>query len=100
MDSEGLQANGGPTQTVALQGASPAIDAALASVCVGPQINGFDQRGVTDIRPFDGDGDGTADCDIGAFELNNAPIMAVTATASTDVSVQADATGAGTMADT
>ena len=93
LDSEGLQANGGPTQTVALQGASPAIDAALASVCAGPQINGFDQRGVTDIRPFDGDGDGAADCDIGAFELNNAPIMAVTATASTDVSVQADATG-------
>lgn len=93
LDAEGLQANGGPTNTVALQSGSPALDAALASVCAGPEIRGLDQRGVADIRPFDGDGDGTADCDIGAFELNNAPIMAVAATASTDVSVDADATG-------
>ncbi|MDQ3982368.1 MAG: hypothetical protein M3271_06765 [Actinomycetota bacterium] len=60
LDPAGLQENGGPTRTVALQPESPAIDAAQAVNCPGG-----DQRGVP--RP---QGDG---CDIGAFEREVAP---------------------------
>lgn len=58
---EPLAANGGPTQTHALLPSSPAVDAALS--CTEPA----DQRGVA--RPADGNGDGEALCDSGAFEL-------------------------------
>ncbi len=56
-----LQDNGGPTKTHALQPGSPAIDAG------GDYCPPEDQRGVS--RMHDGDGDGNALCDIGAFEL-------------------------------
>jgi CSLREA domain-containing protein len=56
LDPAGLQDNGGPTKTIALDPESPAIDAALAANCPAT-----DQRGVG--RP---QGEG---CDIGAFEL-------------------------------
>jgi CSLREA domain-containing protein len=56
-----LQDNGGPTLTHALLFGSPAIDSGDNSAC-----GASDQRGFT--RPMDGDGDGTATCDIGAFE--------------------------------
>jgi hypothetical protein len=63
-----LQDNGGPTFTHALLPGSPAIDQ------IPNGINGCgttittDQRG--EVRPADGDGDCTARCDIGAYELS------------------------------
>ncbi len=59
-----LQDNGGPTLTHALLVGSPAIDAGADVFSPGE-----DQRGV--FRPFDGTGNGTATCDIGAFELTD-----------------------------
>lgn len=59
-----LEDNGGPTLTHALLPGSPAIDAADDAKC--PSI---DQRGIE--RPQDGDGNGVATCDIGAFELES-----------------------------
>ena len=59
---DALSANGGPTYTHALQDASPAIDAGNNA-----SSENVDQRGIN--RPVDGDRDGTATSDIGAFEL-------------------------------
>ena len=56
-----LANNGGPTLTHLPQPGSPAIDAGSNALC-----QGVDQRGVA--RPVDGDGDGTATCDMGAVE--------------------------------
>ncbi len=61
-----LQDNGGTTPTHALMAGSPAIDNGDNSAC-GPT----DQRGAP--RPYDGDGDSVAVCDIGAYEFG-API--------------------------
>ena len=58
-----LDDNGGPTLTHALQTRSPAIDAGDNIVCPAT-----DQRGIK--RPQDGDRDGKALCDIGAYELS------------------------------
>jgi hypothetical protein len=55
---------GGPTETMALKPASPAIDAGSAAAC--PVT---DQRGVA--RPQDGDGDAIPVCDIGAYERSS-----------------------------
>jgi predicted outer membrane repeat protein len=57
-----LQDNGGFTLTHALSSGSPAIDAGSLIAC--PPT---DQRSY--FRPIDGDGDGQARCDIGAFEF-------------------------------
>ena len=57
-----LANNGGLTETMALSQTSPAIDAGDNSVCPNN-----DQRG--DLRPADGNLDGSFICDIGAFEL-------------------------------
>ncbi|MFQ5615898.1 MAG: choice-of-anchor Q domain-containing protein, partial [Anaerolineales bacterium] len=59
-----LQNNGGPTPTHALLPGSPAIDNGDDNACTA-----YDQRDV--FRPQDGDGDGNAACDIGAFERIN-----------------------------
>jgi hypothetical protein len=64
-----LQPNGGPTATHALAADSPAVDRADTSAC-----GDADQRGLA--RPVDGDGDGTARCDVGAFEFGT-PVAAV-----------------------
>jgi CSLREA domain-containing protein len=57
-----FQNNGGPTPTMAPGAGSAAIDAGLNNGCLPT-----DQRGVA--RPQDGDGDGVAVCDIGAYEV-------------------------------
>lgn len=60
---DALDDNGGPTLTLGLLPASPAIDAGDPALCPAA-----DQRGAP--RPLDGDGDGYATCDIGSFELD------------------------------
>ena len=57
-----LQDNGGPTWTHALLPGSPAIDNGDDAQCPAT-----DQRSV--LRPIDGNGDGLAVCDIGAYEV-------------------------------
>lgn len=57
-----LANNGGLTETMAIPQSSPAIDAGDNSVCPNN-----DQRG--QLRPADGNLDGSFICDIGAFEL-------------------------------
>jgi hypothetical protein len=58
-----LANNGGPTRTHALVGGSPAIDTVTDGTCPPPAR---DQRSVR--RPQDGNNDGAAICDTGAFE--------------------------------
>ncbi len=59
---------GGATLTHALLPNSPAIDAGANALCPAA-----DQRDVT--RPYDGDNDGTATCDIGAVEAQHRLII-------------------------
>lgn len=67
-----LADNGGPTLTHALLEGSVAIDAILGCTDASGSALTSDQRGA--VRPADGDGDGIAQCDVGAFE---APARAV-----------------------
>ena len=64
LDPNGLQNNGGLTETIALLANSRAIDAADPN-----NILPTDQRGF--FRPIDGDGNGSALPDIGAFEFGS-----------------------------
>lgn len=56
-----LADNGGGTHTMKPQGTSPVMDAGDTAVCPI-----YDQRSAR--RPYDWDGNGTATCDIGAYE--------------------------------
>jgi CSLREA domain-containing protein len=69
-----LADNGGDTETHALLGGSPALDAGDNALITTPPYDGppfYDQRGVGFDRICDGDHDGTATVDIGAFETPN-----------------------------
>jgi hypothetical protein len=66
LDPNGLQSNGGPTQTVALEDGSPAIDTGDNAACSALPPTGLgkvDQRGIARFRHGDNI------CDIGAFEF-------------------------------
>ena len=69
LDPTGLQNNGGPTQTIALQATSAAVDAGDETVCSmttgAAPVNNLDQRGF--VRP----GAGHTHCSIGAYEFNS-----------------------------
>ena len=65
-----LENNGGPTDTIALTVTSAAIDSVVNCAAAGSLAN-RDQRGAQ--RPTDGDGNGNAFCDIGAFESAASP---------------------------
>jgi hypothetical protein len=93
LDPAGLQYNGGPTKTIALQASSPAINSGNDLACAGldaypppvsgvfpqgPSILGVDQRGFP--RPGQV---GFAHCSIGAFEYYNLSTFAPTSTFAT-----------------
>ena len=69
LDPKGLQYNGGPTETIALDSESPAIDAIPVADCTDqaspPNRIITDQRGA--IRPDAGE----VQCDIGAYEFQD-----------------------------
>jgi predicted outer membrane repeat protein len=65
LDPAGLANNGGPTQTVALQAGSPAINAGDEAICAAAPVNNLDERGY--FRP----GAGATRCSIGAYEFNS-----------------------------
>jgi predicted outer membrane repeat protein len=67
LDPAGLKSHGGPTQTIALEPGSPAVDAGDESVCAVLPVNNLDQRGYG--RP----GAGATRCSIGAYEYNAGP---------------------------
>lgn len=64
-----LADNGGQAPTHALVSGSPAIDFIPSANCASLT----DQTGK--VRPIDGDIDGTANCDIGAFEINQPDLI-------------------------
>jgi len=60
-----LWPNGGSTPTLALQSGSSAVDAGHWLTCSGPLVSAHDQRGVLRYQG--------PECDIGAFEVSQAP---------------------------
>jgi len=62
-----LNIQGGTTATHALRRTSPARDQGLTSHCAAADQRGF-------MRPTDGDGDGSAACDSGAYEAEAVPL--------------------------
>jgi hypothetical protein len=65
LDPNGLQNNGGPTETIALVIGSPAIDVIPLTSCT----NAAGQRLTTDQRGESRPGAGETTCDIGAYEI-------------------------------
>lgn len=63
-----LAHNGGPTQTMALQSGSAALEKGIKGICDAAPVNNLDQRGVTRPSPAN------TLCDIGAFESSLRPI--------------------------
>jgi len=61
-----LQDNGGPTKTHALLSGSVAVDAVTDCSDLAGNPIAQDQRGIA--RPIDGNRDGIAQCDVGAYE--------------------------------
>jgi hypothetical protein len=71
----GLSNNGGPTATHRLLAGSPAIDGGNPAGCLDAAgyVLTIDQRGFP--RPLDGNGDGSAVCDVGAYEYDPTIIL-------------------------
>ncbi len=90
-----LAHNRGPTMTHALLSGSPAIDAGnlAAPGSGGSACRATDQRSVA--RPQDGNGDGRARCDIGAYERIEVPGTATMTVGATECSI--DDYGASTV---
>ena len=65
---DSLANNGGFTQTHALGAGSPAIDTGNPNNCPSTDQRSFH-------RPIDGNGDGTAACDMGAYEYASYPTL-------------------------
>ncbi|MES1943044.1 polymorphic outer membrane protein [Salinisphaera sp. PC39] len=70
-----LKLYGGVLPTHPLAEDSLALDIGDETACGNAPIDNLDQRGAT--RPFDGDGDETADCDAGSYELTDDPVLRV-----------------------
>ena len=83
-----LALNGGNTQTHAITATSIAVGAADAAVCSGADVASLDQRGV----PRD------SECDIGAYELSDGPVVSGSSNLSTDATVLPGATNVGVLA--
>src|SRR5207244_6683217 len=49
LDLAGLASNGGPTQTIALEAGSPAINTGAETVCAAPPLTNIDEWGF--VRP-------------------------------------------------
>ncbi|MBL8045774.1 MAG: CSLREA domain-containing protein [Anaerolineales bacterium] len=93
---DGLQENGGTSRTHALLAGSPAIDAGNPTGCKEQAGNNLfnDQRGFS--RPVDGDKNGNAVCDMGAFEYvppSDAPTATKTLTPSATATFTKTPTG-------
>ena len=83
-----LALNGGSTRTHAIGSSSIAIGAADSAVCSGLDVASLDQRGV----PRD------SECDIGAYELSDGPVVSGSSNLSTDATVLPGATNVGVLA--
>lgn len=90
LDPAGLQDNGGPTKTIALQPNSPAIDSVPLADCLNT-----DQRGNARPDREDIGNNIFPACDVGAFELTEVPATA-TATVTPTATPTATPTTAGT----
>ena len=69
-----LADNGGPTETMSLQGGSPALNAGDNTTCTNAPVNNLDQRSAIRISGAN------VTCDIGAFEANSAGTITPTPT--------------------